>query len=313
MSLRAFRHSSALTVAGAFLMMACSGAGDELTAPIGSADADGAAEQTVAQVEIERTRTTNGNSAQAMAHFVAAPVGAEGQAAEQAALELAGLDHPLPAVGECNNPLDYSSKPIASVPELRLLDAGDVTISSDAALVALAPRAFPSIASLASGVVYTSRDREEHSLPSSARYRVSVAGSDLVPRLALQGEAPEELSEVTLAGTPIEQVTEVAAEQPLDITWAVGDASDVVYVDLLPTSQAAEFLAVRCAFNDAQGAGSIPDSALEGLADEPVQLSLHRQRTIESVERSDDALSVEQRARLRFDFELRHIVEFVAE
>lgn len=309
--------------------------GDSAWAGVGSEGSDGTvSSQTVAQVEIERSRTANGTSAEAMAHFVATPASAA--ITTRAALELAGLDQPLPAIGSCHNPFDYGNRPIASAGELRLLEAGDVIITSDAALVELAPRAFPSISSLASGVVYTTRDRGEHSLPSRSQYTVTVDGSDHVDRLALEGRAPDELSAATLGGLPLQQVTEVSAQQPLDITWAVSeptdsandtdydndsDYADVVYVDIVAVDrvsadhQAAELgqsqprgfetTAIRCSFNDSDGAGTIPQATLASLGYEPVQLSLHRRRTFSSVS------STGHRARLRFDFAVSHFAELV--
>jgi hypothetical protein len=191
------------------------------------------------------------------------------------------------------------------------LDAGDVTVTTESAgAVPLSPRAFPSISSFASGVVYTTRDRESTALPSETRYRVQIAGSETVPAVALQGEAPAELVEVTLGGVPIAQVVEVPLSQPLDFTWSVGDSADLVYVDV--TDTAGRGRAVRCTFGDADGAGSIPAEWLSVFEDEPVLVALHRRRAswsefVHPRGKPGRAGS----ATLRFDFELNHVVEFV--
>lgn len=249
-----------------------------------------------------------------MAHFAATPL-ADGQrrAPEQAALVVAGLDQAFPDVGRCTNPSAYPSLPLASLPELRLLDAGEVTISSlmgseqaASSTIVLAPRAFPSISSLASGVVYTSRDRDAQGFPSGALYQIRIAGGDQVAGMQLRGRAPRELTQVTVGGVPLEQVEQVAVSQPMDVTWDVGSPSDVVYVDVLSVDAAST--ALRCSFNDADGAATISPELLAAFRAEPVVLSLHRQRTLIA---EPESLGQQQATRLRFDFELSHVVEFV--
>jgi hypothetical protein len=231
-------------------------------------------------------------------------------------MELAGLDRPLPHVGRCSNPLEYPELPLAALPELRLLDAGEVTISNGpgaagtgAGTIVLAPRAFPSISSLASGVVYTSRDRDADALPSGAFYRVRIAGSERVSGLELSGRAPRELSQVTVGGMPLDQVTRVATSQPMDLTWDVGSPADRVYVDVLSVDD--PDVALRCNFNDAEGSGSISSELLAIFAEEPVVLALHRRRTVSSAPAVLHGEALRPASRLRFDFELSHVVEFV--
>lgn len=182
----------------------------------------------------------------------------------------------------------------------------------------LAPRAFPGASTLSPGVVYTSRDRQPL-LPTAGTYEVDVQGGTDVPPMKLRASAPGALSSVTLAGTPIRQVTDLVWGQPVDITWDVATPSansaepDLVYVDVA-TKEGGQGL-VRCAYNDSAGSGTLPwtstleqgvlqQQGLTGTA--KVTLALHRLRRVTSSSPSGVA-----QGELRFDFELTRDVNFV--
>ena len=59
---------------------------------------------------------------------------------------------------------------------------------------------------------------------------------------------------VTLAGVPLGEVQLVSLAQPIDLTWAVGDAHDLVLVDVISD----DGRGITCAFRDDLGAGSVP-------------------------------------------------------
>lgn len=185
--------------------------------------------------------------------------------------------------------------------------------------ISLAPRAFPGVSSLASGVMYTSRDREIP-LPALSEYRVEIEGSGQVPAMSLRATAPAYLQRVTVGGTPLEQVTSLTLGSPIDLTWDIGDAADLVVVDLRNPQDGRAVL--RCSYADAAGAGTVPWVA--PLADLTLdsgraELHIHRVRLVEGTTgetlpsggASDSTVpSGVGRGQLRFDFELTRDVEF---
>jgi hypothetical protein len=176
----------------------------------------------------------------------------------------------------------------------------------DPVTISLAPRAFPGVSSVASGVMYTSRDREIP-LPARAEYRVDIEGSLQVPAMTLQGTAPAYLSRVTVGGTPLEQLNALSVDAPIDITWDIGDAEDLVVVDVTDPLDGRAVL--RCSYSDAVGAGTVPwVTPLAALAQDYNQavLRIHRLRVVET---SVEAPMV-ARGELRFDFELTRNVDF---
>lgn len=176
----------------------------------------------------------------------------------------------------------------------------------DPVTISLAPRAFPGVSSVASGVMYTSRDRETP-LPAQADYRVDIEGSFQVPSMTLRGTAPAYLSHVTVGGTPLEQLNALSVGSPIDITWDIGDAEDLVVVDVAAPLDGRAVL--RCSYSDAAGAGTVPwVTPLSSLAQDYNQAVLHIHR-LRVVETSVEA-PIAARGELRFDFELTRNVDF---
>lgn len=189
--------------------------------------------------------------------------------------------------------------------------------------ISLAPRAFPAVSSLASGVMYTSRDREIP-LPALVEYQVQIEGSHQVPAMTLHGLAPGYLTHVTVGGTPLEQVTTLAANSPIDITWDVGstngkdadETQDLIVVDVTDAHDGRAVL--RCSYLDGAGAGTVPwMSALTDLLEDTTRagLHVHRVRLVETKTGMGAATGESQRnsaalGELRFDFELTRDIEF---
>lgn len=185
---------------------------------------------------------------------------------------------------------------------------------TDPVSISLAPRAFPSISSFASGVVYTSRDRSSDALPSGASYLLEVAGGDHVPSFTMAADAPRRLRDVTLGGEPLSLVERIAVSRPLDVTWGVEPAAagDTVVVELADADDGA--VHVRCVFADDIGAATISSEWLAGLRGSGKVL-LHRQRALRgslSELRTDGSAGPPNgTVRLTFDFETSIGVEFV--
>lgn len=181
--------------------------------------------------------------------------------------------------------------------------------SPDPVTISLAPRAFPGVSSLASGVMYTSRERDIP-LPAHAQYQVDIEGSSRVPAMSLLGTAPAYLTRVTVGGTPLEQVSQLSPDSPIDITWDTGSADDLVVVDVTNSLDGRAVL--RCSYVDAAGAGTVPWVApLSELVEDSVkaELHIHRVRLVEATTSTANSGPSAQ-GQLRFDFELTRDIEF---
>jgi hypothetical protein len=330
------RRLLAAAVVSSGFAVACSGGADERldlgATDLGSADSPGANARSgsdrpadpadgldepagaYAHVDVRVTERVDGSNSEVLAHFV--------YSSEQVyADSIASLNRPdqvLPTPGRCLL-MDPLERPTNQEPSA-LLEAGAVTLRAaplDSEIpsveVSLAPRAFPGVSTLSPGVVYTSRDRQPL-LPTGAAYEIDVQGGVEVPAMKLKGVAPAQLASVTVAGTPVGQVTSLVWGQPVDITWDVAQTNagnagdDLVYVDV--TSKDAGQGLLRCAYLDSAGSGTLPwtDALARGLAnDARATLNLHRHRRVASTSSETGSTQGE----LRFDFELTRDVTFV--
>jgi hypothetical protein len=215
-------------------------------------------------------------------------------------MKLVGLGAELPALGQCvSGDRGRDQAPAAPLAHVELLEAGDVALSTAWATTHLAPRAFPTVTDFISGIVYTTRDRAAEPLPPGVTYDVRTTGGLHVPPLTLRVEAPPALEAVTVSGTPLPELSSVATAEPLDLTWAVGAAGDIVYAEL---SSADGAPTVVCAFRDELGTGTVPASAFIGSGEGRV--SFHRLRS------HSFRVAAIDRGELRFDYELGKAVTF---
>jgi hypothetical protein len=248
---------------------------------------------THALIEVERSAVLGETgSARAVAGFARLPAVMD----SDSALRLVGLGLELPQVNQCApRGRDLADEEqVAANGSFEFLPAGDITIEADTARTALAPRALATF-----GVLYTTRDQDAP-LPTAADYSVRVSGSTLISPLEVAAEAPADVESVTVGGVPLTDVERVVAGQPVDITWGVGEAGDLVYVEL---STPGGVTPVGCTFRDEHGNGTIPAGFFAGRGDG--RLTLRRIRTHEF---SGVAIA---RGELRFEFEIAHSVEFV--
>jgi len=236
-------------------------------------------------------------SASAMAQFVVLPSDAD----PHESLDAAGLRAQLPERRGCTEAGADGALRAAdgqAFPEpLELLEAGDVSIRADGTLTRLALNLFPPSGS-ASGVIYTTPDQSAP-LPPGASYAIIATGSEAIPPLDIQQDAPSALRDVTIGGVPLERAAALAAGQPLDVTWSEGDVADRIFLELASADGS-----VLCSFADDEGSGSVPGTLMSKLGSESVRLAIHRVR--ENVRAQEavrtDALVLE--TRVRFDFEL---------
>jgi len=235
-----------------------------------------------------------------MAQFVVLPADADAHET----LDAAGLRTQLPERRGCSEAvagatLREGAGRARSYPEqLELLEAGDVSIQAGELVTRLALNLFPPSGS-ASGVIYTTPDQSA-ALPADARYAIRATGSDAIPPLNIQQEAPSALRDVTVGGVPLERATSLRAGQPLDITWAEGDGSDRVFVEL-----AGSDANVLCSFSDDDGSGSVPAALTAKLGGaDLVRLALHRVRETVGAQEAPRVDSLILETMVRFDFEL---------
>jgi hypothetical protein len=260
--------------------------------------------QAVLSIErLEDASRSESSRASAMAQFVVLPADADAHAT----LDAAGLRTQLPERRGC-------SEVVASArgqqllgeqlfPEqLELLEAGEVSIRADGTLTRLALNLFPPSGS-ASGVIYTTPDQLA-ALPPDVSYSISATGSDAIPPLNMQQDAPRALDNVTVGGLPLERAASLVAGQPLDFTWLEGEATDRVFIELNGSDAS-----VLCSFSDEEGSGSVPAALVAKLGQDPVRIGLHRVReTVRAEEppRGDTMLAepMTLETLVRFDFEL---------
>ena len=251
---------------------------------------------THAIISIERSEAADGLSsrAEALAGFLNVPPLVDAESV----MSLIGLGLNLPEVGSCLvGSQAPGAGPLTETALVEFLEAGDVILEVAGSRERLAPYAFPTVTDAMSGVLYTSRDRAADPLPTASRYTVSADG--LGVRVA--HDAPHALEGVTASGLPLAEVSQVRIDGPLDLTWSVGFAGDIVYAELVSTRRAQRSV---CAFADELGAGSLPTESF--TPGESGRLLVHRLRThaFEVV----DGLAA--KGQLRFDFALAASITF---
>jgi hypothetical protein len=243
----------------------------------------------------------------ALAGFVQLPATAD----RDSALELAGLGVEVPDVGQCwRKSPDRPQSSLSGVSHIEFLDAGRVRlVAGSAEPHELAPHAFPTIADFISGVVYASRDQSGEGLPPGQIYRIETSSGGIVGALSASHEAPALPKDITLSGSDFATLASLKGGQPLDLTWGVSnDPTDRLYAELSGGRGAG----VVCAFDDANGAGTIPTDGF--VAGDQVHLAVHRLRLVRTTPTSAGAASEQDRAvdqlELRFDFSVSRSIRF---
>jgi hypothetical protein len=268
--------------------------------------------QAVLSIErMEDASRAETSSARAMAQFVVLPADADAHET----LDAAGLRTQLPERRGCSEAgatLRGGGELGQVFPEqLQLLEAGEVSIQAGEMVTRLALNLFPPSGS-ASGVIYTTPDQSA-ALPPGLSYAIHATGSDVIPPLNIQQDAPGTLRDVTIGGVPLERAASLSAGQPLDLTWTEGEASDQVFVELTGAD-----VNVLCSFADDDGSGSVPAALTAKLGTDPVRIALHRVReTVGAQAPRVDGLVIETmgpdtmalesmvfETMVRFDFEL---------
>jgi len=158
---------------------------------------------------------------------------------------------------------------------VELAYAGEVVVQTDRSRVQLAMRAFPDLANLVSGVVYTARNGSDLLLPAAGTVAFSASGADDLAPVDAQAQAPSPPDGVTINGQSLssDDVT-LRSDAPIVLAWSAESQGDFVYVDL-ETSKGSKNSSLRCSLADT-GAGQIDAASLPAS---DLRLSLHRVRT----------------------------------
>jgi len=248
---------------------------------------------THALVAVDRSRSAKRSSdvrAGALASFARIPATVD----TTTALELIGLDAQLPDLNRCavRDAGRDPSTPLSPFDRVELLAAGNVSVVVGSEETVLAPRVFPTVTDMISGVVYTTRDLAAEPLPAGQAYVIRTGGSPELDPLELGVDAPQEPASVAVGGVPLAELQSLAVSHGLEVTWEGGDAGDIVYVEL----SAEGVPCTVCAYDDAPGVGSVPAEAFAGSGEG--RIAVHRVRS-----RVFEAPDIE-RGELRFDFEI---------
>jgi hypothetical protein len=232
----------------------------------GSASDAETATTTSAVVVVERASdATEGSLASGSARFVrvAAPASVDD------ALRAIGAFLELPATGTCADLIALSGRNgrTSPVPVVELVDVGAVWLEVGGISTHLLPRQLPDVTDVVSGVVYA-RAAEPALLAADTGYVIHVAGGRDLAAFQVRASAPEDPSNVRIAGENDSGVVTVAGSM-LDFSWsASADASnDLLYVDTRPDG-------IRCVFDNV-GHAAVPTSLL-GNAGTIVVHRLHR-------------------------------------
>jgi hypothetical protein len=243
-----------------------------------------------AVVHLERTATDEGASTSVSAKFMRL-LPSDRATAER----LVGTRVVLPAVGECAPASALSDTAGAKLKgTIELVDVGDLTLTArptDGAQsdITLAPRAFPDVGDLASGVFYTSPDGTRD-LPVPAKLTLRATGASAVEPFSIDLDAPAAPRNVRIGGRgfvgPFSDASSAPGDAPrieggreVTVEWDTtpSEAGDLVYVELHYAGSTRE--PVRCAFHDV-GTATLPAALVPAdvKGDVLATLSLHRLR-----------------------------------
>jgi hypothetical protein len=222
-------------------------------------------------LSVERTATAGDPAGPARAHASAYFLRLQAGADPILAARLVGAMNVLPAIGQCEavGVLSDQAMPLATLGPVDLVDVGEVGLEASNTRATLAARAFPDVADLVSGVVYTTRDLVADPLPDHGTYTFRIAGSNTVLATTLAARAPGPAGNLWVAGVPLRSETLALRRGDLSIRWEPAAGTDQVYIELA-SMEDGPLDRVRCAFaNDGQAviaASALPKAAAQSIS-----------------------------------------------
>jgi hypothetical protein len=199
---------------------------------------------------------------------------------------------------------------LSELSQSELLEAQSMDLRTISGTHSLAPFAFPTVADLLRGVVYTSRDQSATDLPAGVDYSLEargVEGPDESSPISLSShqESPKLPVGVTVQGKPLADLASLAPTDVLDLSW---EASENPSDSILVTVRRPQ-VTWNCSFADSEGFGSVPLLTNAGIqlaqAGTQAQLEVHRIRSV-----SPPAEGGLAELRVTFDFAVEAMVTF---
>jgi hypothetical protein len=170
---------------------------------------------------------------------------------------------------------DGSASAPAADGAIELLDVGDIVLHAGGDHLALAPRAFPDVGEVVSGVVYTSRDGSAD-LPDATTYAFEISSQG--DAFTVRAEAPAAPRGLRLGGSSLLEGEGVAilAGEPIDIAWDASAAADEdrIYVTVSDDDDGQAF---SCVFPET-GHAMIPANLLAFAPGTELDVMIHRHR-----------------------------------
>jgi len=217
-------------------------------------------------------------------------------------VRLVGLSSSSPEPGSCER-IDYartSTEATAAVQRVEMLDVGEVTLVAEGRSSTLARQAFPTVTDFIAGVVYTTRDLSSEPLPPASSYSILARGAGKIAPFRIDATAPEEISNVTLEGVPLPELSGVVRGAGTRLAWKPGRIGDKLVVEIKSPDRPGD---VNCAFDDSAGHGNLPPDAFVSIG--TVRLEIHRLRKTSLTTKGLD------RSEVAFDYSLVHLLEIV--
>ena len=241
---------------------------------------DASTSTTQALLSVERIASAGDPAGTARAHASAYFLRLQAGADPSLAARLVGATSILPALGQCETVgvLSDQAMPLATMGPVDLVDVGEVALEASGTRATFAARAFPDVADLVSGVVYTTRDLVADPLPDHGTYTFRTAGSSALPPMTFEARAPGPTTDIYVAGVPLRAETVALRRGDLSVRWDPTPGTDHVYVELASTEDG-PLERVRCSFaND--GEAVIAASALPRAATQSISIHLVRREGV---------------------------------
>ncbi len=141
----------------------------------------------------------------------------------------------LPPAGSCAPATQSQDPSLLTLAPLELVQAGDVSLeSSGSPPMLLATRAYPDVARVLSGVVYTSPDGSPALATLKGALTLHVTGSQDVPPLDASFELPSSIDTLTLDGAPIAQAHVLQPGDAPWLGWHLEPSDDRILVEVQP-------------------------------------------------------------------------------
>ncbi|MBN2715160.1 MAG: hypothetical protein JXX14_04845 [Deltaproteobacteria bacterium] len=114
-----------------------------------------------------------------------------------------------------------------------LLDAGDMFVKVDGKNIAIPTRTFPDLLKVIDGVIYSASPTHGIEFVPGQTYTVKNTGADNIGSFEVVLEAPNDLGEITVAGTsPDDNIPTILSGTPTVITWEGEGYGDEVIADI---------------------------------------------------------------------------------